>query len=1505
MPSAQRPAMLPTRTAQEAKGLDGISEAELCLVAALEEPFQAWDRKADRTVLVQSWDRERKNPSLTKHGVCGHAWVRETPDAVPWRVRVHFCSQKKCGVKFDNRVEPFLFCGVFLQRVFDPPAGLPVAPAGDDNAHPDAPAGDDHGGSHNEGAAGLGEERLDAPAEDVAVDHLEAIPGHPEEVPDPVVLEQESCFEYPDAPAGGKCLVPAGDHGSDFADTPIGETDSDLELIAAEGDPCLVGWAPSAGEVPRSPAISLAPTSPALSEPAVIENLSVAEVGLAAPVLLPPRASGSAQGCPPLEDARLDYIPSGACRRIALIALLEQEIGNWRANGFYLPLLAFMIFCYEHRRSLFFLGDSGMTDVFCRHAPWALPHLTRDGRVDEPIVPAGADDCCAIACQTVTDDDSGLTSVQWPRSAADEMRMNHYVICAKKPGSLRLIPHIQCGGNWCGGAGAPCMGALMEVCDQHGMMPLCTVCDGDCAADVCCFWAGLPRNIESRSSMRGALADMMQARVHDDQWLELFDVLMQPDWRPLSQVLERRDGPCAGMAIGSLRDSGACASPDREETFASEELHQAIRWAAGIGGKEGGVDEMEVNELIQAIPPDKQRLWLERWRAHVAGGEPSPSVPAGATSKPLRKGKYRSYVFHQTAKMAKEFLTLHPKKPGVKQRLKRGAINAFLTSKGWDTTKATKDHFGRMLKAVREEPIVTAGVNMRDRVAKKLRRRRIGKQGAHLVKAPVIREQLFEWFCSVRGRIKGRLPVQVLRSKAMALRLQCMVAAASAGVRVAVPRIQGTTWLWRWRRTYNVSLRKPSKRWKVPRKVLLVRLKILWLNLIRVRCLAMLSLGYDLEADNADQKPFHLNESGSKDLRTLEVKGARVVTLKEIHSETRARWTAQTFCTSSRRRAEATPFVEVLFKGGEGILRDSGDYVSQCPACSRVRMTVQVSNSGSYRMEHILFWMDRALKRGPGDDNRWRILLLDVYRAHMGDPVYRLAWKHRYVLILVGGGCTGVVQVNDTHLHALLSAAYIELELADLFDQHERNPAGCPRRHRNDCARDLALVWSRPLLHLRASEGFVHNMLTAALDGSDDGRAGSECAAFWQELNMTEERSKAIDQVCSEWEAGRLEWSFDVVYGLVEAFPLTGHQDQYVEGQEDEGEHVQDEEGAPWDDRENPSPANSDDDDDGDLGGGGRPSRQRGRRAHASAPAGLSAAPAAQPSEPVEDLSAAQRLEVAHHEHRLNCLQQAFNAAEGEPQVQLAIANVRSQLLREATGRSQRDSKVSRAVRRQAQLARDVDAQRARRLDEERRKREAEVLAQEQASSYIERRMQELVEREQKLRQEAASEKDKAQERRDAIRSASVGFDLASLGQMRESAGGDFHRRNRMKFIDRVFALGDQRPAEMEANWKIWIQRLDDYGRMVWKMRWAAKLRMMMVEVLEQLQAGDSRAAIKWHRNISREWGLEKGRVMVPAASAPRASGSAGSERPNVASALRASGGAALRASGSASGKDR
>ena len=132
--------------------------------------------------------------------------------------------------------------------------------------------------------------------------------------------------------------------------------------------------------------------------------------------------------------------------------------------------------------------------------------------------------------------------------------------------------------------------------------------------------------------------------------------------------------------------------------------------------------------------------------------------------------------------------------------------------------------------------------------AKKDRRRVVGKQGAHLVKAPVLREELFRWFCSVRNRIKGRLPMSVLLSKALAIRMLCIKAALEIGARPNVPRLVGSNWLQAWRAEYRVSLRRPNKRWKVPRSVLLERLAVMWRNLIRVRTLALLVFGYDLEA---------------------------------------------------------------------------------------------------------------------------------------------------------------------------------------------------------------------------------------------------------------------------------------------------------------------------------------------------------------------------------------------------------------------------------------------------------------------------------------------------------------------------------------------------------------------------------------------------------------------------------------------------------------------------------
>ena len=97
-----------------------------------------------------------------------------------------------------------------------------------------------------------------------------------------------------------------------------------------------------------------------------------------------------------------------------------------------------------------------------------------------------------------------------------------------------------------------------------------------------------------------------------------------------------------------------------------------------------------------------------------------------------------------------------------------------------------------------------------------------------------------------------------------------VAAAAVPGQPADAPHI-AYEWLWLFRKDYGISLRLPNKRWKVPRDVFEQRLRIMWLNVIGLRFWTFLATGEEPEAiDNFDQKPFHVNESGSKLQRTLD-----------------------------------------------------------------------------------------------------------------------------------------------------------------------------------------------------------------------------------------------------------------------------------------------------------------------------------------------------------------------------------------------------------------------------------------------------------------------------------------------------------------------------------------------------------------------------------------------------------------------------------------------------------
>ena len=77
---------------------------------------------------------------------------------------------------------------------------------------------------------------------------------------------------------------------------------------------------------------------------------------------------------------------------------------------------------------------------------------------------------------------------------------------------------------------------------------------------------------------------------------------------------------------------------------------------------------------------------------------------------------------------------------------------------------------------------------------------------------------------------------------------------------------------------------------------------------------------------------------------------------------------------------------------------------------------VGVAPRGSHRQEHGLRCMRRHLP--PLNANsKGLIRVCYVYSAHLQEEIRMEAFARGCVLVYHGGGCAGVLQCNDTHLH--------------------------------------------------------------------------------------------------------------------------------------------------------------------------------------------------------------------------------------------------------------------------------------------------------------------------------------------------------------------------------------------------------------------------------------------------------------------------------------------------------
>ena len=568
----------------------------------------------------------------------------------------------------------------------------------------------------------------------------------------------------------------------------------------------------------------------------------------------------------------------------------------------------------------------------------------------------------------------------------------------------------------------------------------------------------------------------------------------------------------------------------------------------------------------------------------------------------------------------------------------------------------------------------------------------------------------------------------------------------------------------------------------------------MWTNRIRVRVPAFLVRPHELEVDGFDQKPPHMNEAGSKAQPTLAFRGEPEIRPKENHSATRCRWTATTFVTSPETRAAEIPPSEARFKGGPQTLAQAqGERPDDAPWLS-----VTTTPSGSYKIDDCLGCLERCL-RDPSEapppprdapslrpqagvpdlSRRWRILNCDAYTGHDEHSMRKLAWRRGYVLIKHGGGTTGQAQVNDTHTHGPISKDYQDLEQTAALLDLQVDPNGCPNRSRGDCVHDLCTVWRRPELHARGVKGHKENHLTTALDGSEDHLASSSIAALWKEIGMDAIRDQSIEEVCTAWEGGMLEWRFEDVYSLVDPMPVRGVLDVPREYDDDEGS---DDGGGedPWDDDPGGSPMQTDSD---------------------SEPA-----PAGAKRFRLEDPVAAD--EAQGHIERLHVLDGMIENAVslGNFAIETALRNARRRATKDAHGSSQANARVA-AVVRQAELDEDTHHAELRqaRLAAKALQHQSASTTTELQSLAAEVRQQHTKLRERELalvRSENAAEHTAEQARRRAdLDAAPRQFDLEMLGGGLPAGGTCRHRQNRSDLLERIKRAAPELPVDYEVNW--------------------------------------------------------------------------------------------------------
>jgi hypothetical protein len=386
---------------------------------------------------------------------------------------------------------------------------------------------------------------------------------------------------------------------------------------------------------------------------------------------------------------------------------------------------------------------------------------------------------------------------------------NHYTPVLSMTSRDAREPHAPCDGVRCGQArGWPCLSPLQEALAPMGGVAWPVLANGNCAFSTMAVWDARCLRGSAIQELRNEIAEFLWAQRHEPAWAAVLRNLGEeesarprvdvPPLLPAPVDQPEQDvapGPAGVAAAGPpAREDGvedpraaALAAPlAGEPGMLDPDVAAAIARMFGLDVKVDGytieriydkAGGQDVIPTLESVRASDQSASPQLDHKRKLGWRPRTSLPA-RTRDDFGRG-FRAYL-----------LTF-----GVKDsdREFRGAARAYWKQREESGGLEATEQIVRLLRRCRAASVKFDSTAPVFATAGRLVKH-VGIAGRPFM-APSLRDDLFKWFCSIRGSVRGRIPLSLLAAEAVECRIRYLAHCLRWGIPARAPDVRRPAWL--------------------------------------------------------------------------------------------------------------------------------------------------------------------------------------------------------------------------------------------------------------------------------------------------------------------------------------------------------------------------------------------------------------------------------------------------------------------------------------------------------------------------------------------------------------------------------------------------------------------------------------------------------------------------------------------------------------------------------------